>query len=58
MTHGFGGHQELELVHSGGLMELGAFDAGLRVSGHDYAPVRHGLGVEFLPDLLGQCPAA
>ena len=55
VADGLGGHQELELVHAGRLMDLDGFNAAIGVPGNDYGPFGHSVGVELLPDALGQC---
>ena len=54
VSDGFGGHEELQLVDAGCFVKFGSLDAALGVSGDDHAAVGQGIGIELLPDFLGQ----
>src|SRR3954470_11225236 len=55
---GFGGHEELDLVYAGLLVQLDGFDALLRVAGYQDAAFTQGASVDIEDGLPGSCGAA
>src|SRR5229473_347155 len=56
--HRLGGHEELELVHPGRLVNGDAPQAGLGIAGHEDAAVDQGVGVDLVPQRGRDLPGA
>ena len=53
MRNRFGGHQELQLVDAGGAVQFDGLEAAFRVAGDGDGTVGQGVGVELVPDGVG-----
>ena len=53
VRNGLGGHEELQLVDAGGGMQFDGLEAALRIAGDGDGAVGQGIGVELVPDGVG-----